>query len=279
MFDSTRHCNVAVREKVPLKVAYAMTIHKAQGTTLHSVVVDCRYVTTPGQLGVAVGRATSMDGLQVIHFKDRNLMPHDRKVAEFDVAASLPFCADMSCCQRPFDDNVMPTIHATETVDEDDDNDDDGVEGSDHDDDDDDKYDDYNDADAQQSLVDEYHVDLTDLLQAAKFGDVSTSIQVSTNRAIDELLVDIDNARCYCNLQLYRLSMMYDVTRGSQTELTAFYKKVHEYLCSSQFQRELRALINCATISEGQGHAAYIIFSAIQCSFYRARYHHLRMRP
>ena len=104
-------------------------------------------------------------------------MPHDRKVAEFDVAASLPFCADMSCCQRPFDDNVMPTIHATETVEDDDNDDDDGVEGSDDDDDDDDKYDDYNDADAQQSLVDEYHVDLTDLLQAAQFGDVSTSIQ------------------------------------------------------------------------------------------------------
>ena len=135
-----------------------------------------------------------MDGLQVIHFKDRNLMPHDRKVADFDVAASLPFCADISCCQRPFDDNVMPTIHATATVDGDDDNDDDGVEGSDDDDDDDDKYDDYNDADAQQSLVDEYDVHLADLLQAAKFGDVSTSIQVSTNRAIDELLVDIDKS-------------------------------------------------------------------------------------
>ena len=195
----------------------------------------------------------------------------DRKVAEFDVAASLPFCADMSCCQRPFDDNVMPTIHATETVDEDDDNDDDGVEGSDDDDDVDDKYDDYNDADAQQSLVDEYHVDLTDLLQAAKFGDVSTSIQLSTNRAIDELLVDIDNVKCYCNLQLYRLSMMYDVARGSQTELTAFYQKVHEYFCRSQFQRELHALINCATISEGQGHAAYRISSAIRCSFLQSK--------
>ena len=72
---------------------------------------------------------------------------------------------------------------------------------------------------------------------------------------------------------------MYDVTMGSQTELTAFYQKVHEYVCSSQFQRELRALMNCTTISEGQGHAAYIILSAIRCSFYSARYQHLRMRP
>ena len=60
---------------------------------------------------------------------------------------------------------------------------------------------------------------------------------------------------------------MYDVTRDSQTELTAFYQKVQEYVCSSQFNRELRALMNCATISDGQGHADYRILSAIRCCF------------
>jgi ATP-dependent exoDNAse (exonuclease V) alpha subunit len=48
----------------PLRLAWAVTIHKAQGKTFDEVVVDFgRGTFAPGQAYVALSRCTSMDGL------------------------------------------------------------------------------------------------------------------------------------------------------------------------------------------------------------------------
>jgi len=51
----------------PLRLAWAMTIHKAQGLTLESAYLDIRAAREPGQAYVAVSRVRSLAGLQ---FKD-----------------------------------------------------------------------------------------------------------------------------------------------------------------------------------------------------------------
>ncbi len=51
----------------PLRLAYAMTIHKAQGLTLDSAYLDIRAAREPGQAYVAVSRVRTLAGL---HFKD-----------------------------------------------------------------------------------------------------------------------------------------------------------------------------------------------------------------
>jgi ATP-dependent exoDNAse (exonuclease V) alpha subunit len=51
----------------PLRLAYAMTIHKAQGLTLDSAYLDIRSAREPGQAYVAVSRVRTLAGL---HFKD-----------------------------------------------------------------------------------------------------------------------------------------------------------------------------------------------------------------
>ncbi len=51
----------------PLRLAYAMTIHKAQGLTLDSAFVDIRAAREPGQAYVALSRVRKLDGL---HLKD-----------------------------------------------------------------------------------------------------------------------------------------------------------------------------------------------------------------
>lgn len=68
----------ASRSQIPLILAWALSIHKAQGQTLERVKVDLRRVFEKGQAYVALSRATSMGGLQVMSFDPNKVMAHDR---------------------------------------------------------------------------------------------------------------------------------------------------------------------------------------------------------
>lgn len=72
----------ASRSQVPLILAWALSIHKAQGQTLERVKVDLGRVFEKGQAYVALSRATTMQGLQVLRFDPKKVMAHD-KVKEF----------------------------------------------------------------------------------------------------------------------------------------------------------------------------------------------------
>jgi ATP-dependent DNA helicase PIF1 len=74
----------AQRQQVPLILAWALSIHKAQGQTLQRVKVDLGRVFEKGQAYVALSRATSQAGLQVSGFDQRKVMVHPKVIKFYE---------------------------------------------------------------------------------------------------------------------------------------------------------------------------------------------------
>lgn len=79
----------AKRMQVPLILAWALSIHKAQGQTLSRVKVDLGKVFERGQAYVALSRATSQAGLQVMRFDPRKVMVHPKVVQFYEKLVSI----------------------------------------------------------------------------------------------------------------------------------------------------------------------------------------------
>lgn len=79
-----RHEVVGAFTQLPLKLAWAITIHKSQGQTLDRLVVDLSGGTFDyGQVYVALSRCTSMDGLVLIWDVLPKDLKTDRRVVRF----------------------------------------------------------------------------------------------------------------------------------------------------------------------------------------------------
>lgn len=93
----------ASRQQVPLILAWALSIHKAQGQTLERVKVDLGKVFEKGQAYVALSRATSMNGLQVMRFDPSKVLAHD-KVRTFYASLSRAEMAGKEDREDDYDD-------------------------------------------------------------------------------------------------------------------------------------------------------------------------------
>ena len=80
---------VAKRIQVPLILAWALSIHKAQGQTLERVKVDLGKVFEKGQAYVALSRATSQAGLCVQRFDPKKVMVHPKVTSFYEALVSI----------------------------------------------------------------------------------------------------------------------------------------------------------------------------------------------
>ena len=80
-------------EQYPVKLAWAITIHKSQGLTFNKAVIDVGNAFAPGQVYVALSRLTSLDGLILRTKIQPHVVSSDQEVVRFhetlDVQESL----------------------------------------------------------------------------------------------------------------------------------------------------------------------------------------------
>ena len=89
-----RQAVVGTFEQIPLRLAYAITIHKAQGLSLDGVSLRLgRGCFDHGQLYTALSRCRTLEGLQI----DRRLMPSDLIIDE----AVVKFHSALENCREP----------------------------------------------------------------------------------------------------------------------------------------------------------------------------------
>ncbi|CCD24793.1 DNA helicase PIF1 NDAI_0D04800 [Naumovozyma dairenensis CBS 421] len=79
---------IVSRVQLPLMLAWSLSIHKAQGQTLPKVKVDLRRVFEKGQAYVALSRAVSREGLQVLNFDRTRILSHQAVIDFYSTLTS-----------------------------------------------------------------------------------------------------------------------------------------------------------------------------------------------
>lgn len=74
---------VTVRQ-IPLKLAWAMTIHKSQGLQLEKCAINIANVFQPGQAYVALSRVTTLEGLYLFGFNAKKIIASPEAKAFYD---------------------------------------------------------------------------------------------------------------------------------------------------------------------------------------------------
>lgn len=70
-------------EQYPIKLAWAITVHKSQGLTFSKAIIDVGQAFAPGQVYVALSRLRSLDGLILRTRIDPSVVSNDKDVVAF----------------------------------------------------------------------------------------------------------------------------------------------------------------------------------------------------
>lgn len=77
------HQELASVTQYPLRLAWAVTVHKSQGLSLDAAIIDLSQAFTPGMGYVALSRVRSLKGLYLVGLNEQALEMHE-DIAKFD---------------------------------------------------------------------------------------------------------------------------------------------------------------------------------------------------
>ena len=73
------------RQQFPLILAYAVTIHKCQGLSLDSAIIDLsQNIFSPGMASVALSRVRTLDGVHLTSFDPKCIMVSSESLLEIN---------------------------------------------------------------------------------------------------------------------------------------------------------------------------------------------------
>lgn len=82
-YKDTNENNNTYTKFMPIKLAYALSIHKSQGTTLNAIEVDgSNFIFAPGQLYTALSRAKNLNSIKLVNL-DKYSFICNKDVKEF----------------------------------------------------------------------------------------------------------------------------------------------------------------------------------------------------
>lgn len=81
--DTVDEEELGVFEQYPIRLAWAITIHKSQGLTFNKAIIDAGASFAPGQVYVALSRLTNMEGLVLFSRIHQHAISTDERVISF----------------------------------------------------------------------------------------------------------------------------------------------------------------------------------------------------
>ena len=229
---------VAWRKQYPVRLAYAYTVHKAQGMTLNSIDIDAMNMTNPGQLGVALGRATTIAGISLRNYELRNVRRQPTYIEQYYSSHSKPLAQDCSCCQSQKQqtgekctaESQTNVAAASQISNETSCSDSDPV--------------DEQDEKMTEDIAALDQAVLNNLAQM-KYTNPITDNQIDLNSAITSITnIDIRDARCVFLTSVWsNIFAVFKAKSNMETiankDATALYKGIHAYLCSARYKRSV----------------------------------------